>query len=60
MTPYPMMDNYVQVNVGNAADSELALSARESDVTNQGTSEYGPSVEAPSSAQRSSKDSRVK
>jgi len=23
MTPYPMMDNYVQVNVGNAADSEL-------------------------------------
>jgi raffinose/stachyose/melibiose transport system substrate-binding protein len=23
MTAYPMMDNYVQVNVGNAADSEL-------------------------------------
>jgi len=23
MTPYPMMDNYIQVNVGNAADSEL-------------------------------------
>ncbi len=23
MTPYPMMDNYVQVNIGNAADSEL-------------------------------------
>jgi hypothetical protein len=23
MTPYPMMDNYVQVNVGNAADKVL-------------------------------------
>jgi hypothetical protein len=23
MTAYPMMDNYVQVNVGNAADKEL-------------------------------------
>jgi raffinose/stachyose/melibiose transport system substrate-binding protein len=23
LTPYPMMDNYVQVNVGNAADKEL-------------------------------------
>ena len=24
MTPYPMMDNYVQVNVGNAADKVSA------------------------------------
>ncbi len=23
LTPYPMMDNYIQVNVGNAADAEL-------------------------------------
>jgi hypothetical protein len=23
MTPYPMMDNYVQVNVGDAADKVL-------------------------------------
>ena len=46
MTPYPMMDNYVQVNVGNAADKVLPAVLANQDNAARGAAEHGSGVAA--------------
>ena len=46
ITPYPMMDNYVQVNVGNAADKVLPAVLANQQSALVGVAEHGPGVAA--------------
>ena len=41
LTPYPMMDNYVQVNVGNAADKVLPAVLANQKTPASGAPEHG-------------------
>jgi hypothetical protein len=56
MTPYPMMDNYVQVNVGNAADSELPSVLANQTSPIKALQNMAQAWKLLPSAQRSSKD----